>query len=67
MPEQELELPEDDMNDFVENDMLESYCYKCHTDHNTSELLICDKCDIKICHVGCDELIIDGRIPDGEW
>ena len=39
-------------------------CLICHQKNNTSYLLICDKCDFRICHTFCVGL---NFIPDGEF
>ncbi len=33
------------------NDISENHCMKCMTSENTYLMLICDKCDEKVCHV----------------
>ena len=63
----DIELDENDLQDFIDEDLVEPFCYQCNSDHNNNELLICDKCNIKICHVSCDEAILDGRVPEGDW
>ena len=39
-------------------------CLICGKSDNTSELLVCDRCDFRICHTTCVGL---SSIPDGDW
>lgn len=39
-------------------------CYVCGIGDNEDQLLVCDKCDYKICHISCCGL---AQIPEGEW
>ena len=40
------------------------FCMICGKGDNTSELLICDKCNINVCHIKCDGL---NEIPNDFW
>ena len=54
--------------EYIEEEIeVDKACYICLSDENEHELLICDKCNFKICHVECDEDILDSRIPSGDW
>ena len=39
-------------------------CYECGVGDNEDQLLVCDKCDYKICHISCCGLT---SIPSGDW
>ena len=40
-------------------------CYVCGVgDDNEANLLVCDKCDYRICHIVCLGL---KAVPEGEW
>lgn len=46
---------------------MDDTCYICKKDDNSGLMLICDDCNIHICHTYCDNSIIDGLIPEGDW
>ncbi|CAI2382844.1 unnamed protein product [Moneuplotes crassus] len=42
----------------------EEYCYVCNRNDSQESLLVCDCCDIKVCHTYCDNL---DAIPETHW
>lgn len=51
-------LSSEELNDII--------CYECYTDENDSQLLICDRCLKRGCHIYCCNPPLD-RIPNSKW
>lgn len=60
-PKEEEISNEDDEEDF---DLSESVCYVCGSGIDEANILVCDKCRMRVCHFYCDRL---KEIPSGKW